>query len=73
MAGTTLVTSMSQLQASLKTLRARWEVAQLFWQDRVREEFEKNAWEPLESQLLGTLKGMENLTRIMGQVRQDAE
>lgn len=61
------------MQATLKTLRVHWEQVQLHWNDKVKEDFEKNYWLPMESHLLQTLKGMENLTQLMGQIRQDAE
>ena len=64
-------TGLLQLHAALKTMRLRWEEAKIVWTDSVRQEFEENHWDPLVAQTLATLRAMEHLGQIVGQMRQE--
>ena len=55
----------ARLHFALKTLRARWEETQDEWNDSARQGFEENHLEPLEQQVLATLKDMDRLSQIL--------
>ncbi len=54
-----------------KSLVQRWEETRLVWQDGVRAEFEKDHLEPLAPTLLSTLGAIDQLSQILGRLRQE--
>jgi hypothetical protein len=54
-----------ELHGSLKDLRALWEETKTVWNDAVRQDFEKNFWEPLEARVLAAIRAMERLAPVL--------
>ncbi len=63
----------TQLDASLKVLRQRWEESKTLWNDPVRWDFEKRRWQPLEQQTQATLKEMERLADVLAKAQRNVE
>jgi hypothetical protein len=61
----------AELQSALKDLRKHWEEVQAVWKDAARDDFEETCWEPLEDRVGGTLRAMDRLSLMLGQLKQD--
>ena len=61
----------ARLNYALKTLRERWDHAKDYWADQVARDFEKNHLDPLESQSVNAVRGMDKLSEVLHRVRQD--
>jgi hypothetical protein len=59
------------LQAGLKELRRKWEEVQLYWDDAVRREFAEQVWMPLETQVMMTLRAMDQLIQTFQQAESE--
>jgi hypothetical protein len=57
------------LDDAWQRLRQRWEETKALWNDPVRWQFEREFWQPLESQMLTTQKEMERLAQMIAQAR----
>jgi hypothetical protein len=65
--------SRSQLYDAQKTGRARWDVAIDDWQDESRQHFEETVWAPLDQMVTDALRGIDQLSVLFTQIRQDCE
>ena len=66
-----LSTGRGKLHLGLKKLKIRWEQARTQWTDHTADEFEENhlqAWEP---KLQATLRGIEQLSEVLGKAEQE--
>jgi hypothetical protein len=68
-----LETPRYKLHAALEVLRGRWDEARDHWQDAVRQEFEKEFWQPLEPSVVALLAAMDGLAQVLHQVRRDCD
>ena len=66
-----LTTSAMELNAALKTLRLLWEETKLGWNDSVSRDFEANCWQPLEMQIIATLRAMDRLAPVLMRAQRD--
>ena len=60
-----------RLLSAHKSMLEGWEETRLAWQDSVRTEFAKEHLEPLAPLLLTTLGAIDQLTQVLGRVRQE--
>lgn len=60
----------SRLTHTLKTLREQWDAAKEMWSDQVSRDFEKNHLLPLDQQTTTAIRGMEKISEVLRQVRQ---
>jgi len=65
-----LTTGRTQLNSALKTLRLHWEETKEVWTDAVRRDFEEEFFVPLEQEVQTTLRGIDRLSQIVGEMRQ---
>ncbi len=65
--------SRSQLYDAQKTARARWESTVETWNDDSRRQFEEAVWEPLDRMVSDALRGVDQLSVLFTQIRQDCE
>lgn len=68
-----LSTTQAQLSEAFQRLRRCWEDTKAVWNDKVRWDFEKIYWTPLEGQTQTTLKEMERLAQLIAYVRQSVK
>lgn len=61
------------LNDALKTARVHWEAVQSTWDDAVRDDFEKEFWQPLEAQITSVLRAMERLSPVLSKVEQECQ
>jgi len=66
-----LSTGSGKLSFALKNLRSQWAVTEPHWNDQVRQDFENNHLDPLESQVLATLGAMNSLGQLLAKARQE--
>ena len=60
-----------RLQASLRDLKAQWEVAQASWQDATAEAFGDRYIEELERAVLTAMPAMEKMVETLVRVRRE--
>ena len=65
--------SRSQLYDAQKTARARWDLVSETWSDDSRREFEENTWQPLDQMATDALRGIDQLSVTITQIRQECE
>ena len=65
-----LNTTRAELQEAWQRLRQRWQGTTVLWNDPMCRQFEREFWQPLESQTLAVLKEMERLVQVIAQARQ---
>jgi len=65
--------SRSQLYDAQKSARARWELVTEVWSDDSRREFEEETWLPLDQMATDALRGIDQLSVMMTQIRQECE
>ena len=65
--------SRSQLYDAQKTARARWDLVTETWSDASRVEFEENTWQPLDQMATDALRGIDQLSVLITQIRQECE
>lgn len=63
----------SHLYDAQKTARANWEAVQQVWQDRNRDEFDEQVFEPLDRLVTDALRGIDQLSAVFSQVRQECD
>ncbi|MBC7264335.1 MAG: hypothetical protein H5T64_08235 [Chloroflexi bacterium] len=66
-----LNTITAELDEAWQRLRQRWEETKAMWNDPVRWQFEREFWQPLESQVPIILKEMERLAQVIAQARRN--
>lgn len=67
----TLNTGWAELSNALKNLRICWDENSPAWKDAVRQEFEKEHKEPLETQVATTLRAIERLSELLIRAQND--
>ncbi|MGL6096861.1 MAG: hypothetical protein ACRC7O_13825 [Fimbriiglobus sp.] len=65
--------SRSQLYDAQKTARGRWDETADAWTDQTRRDFGDRVWEPLDQRVVDVLRGIDQLSSIFAQVRQECE
>lgn len=65
--------SRARLQALTKDLVGRWDLAKDSWRDARAREFEERYITELTSSVNRALNQIENLERVLNQIRQDCE
>ena len=65
--------SRSQLYDAQKTARARWDFVTETWSDASRVEFEEATWQPLDQMATDALRGIDQLSVMITQIRQECE
>jgi hypothetical protein len=68
-----LNTTQAQFFEVFQRVRQRWEGTKSVWNDRVRWDFDKNHWTPLESQTQEVLKEMERLAQLIAQAQRSVK
>lgn len=68
-----LTTALSQLDSAWKRLDQRWTQTNALWNDPVSRSFEKDYWQPLESQSQAVQKEMERLAQVIAKARQSVK
>ena len=68
-----LSTGSGKLAFSMKTLRTHWDRTQSEWSDRVRDDFETNYLTPIETEVMGTMNAMSNLSQVLAKAMQECE
>lgn len=63
----------NQLQTAWQHLRNQWQKTAEAWNDSVRWQFEREFWQPLESQMPRTIQEMERLAQVIAQARQNVK
>ena len=66
-----LTTGWTELNSALKTMRLLWEEIQGSWNDPVSRDFEANHWQPLETQVVATLRAMDRLAPILARAQRE--
>lgn len=61
----------NKLHYAMKSLLEHWEETGTQWRDQVRQEFEEEHVEPLESQVTNTMRAMSKLADVLSKVRRD--
>lgn len=64
-----LNTTGTKLQEAWQRLCLRWQETTPLWNDPVRWQFEREYWQPLESQMPATQREMERLAQVIAQAR----
>lgn len=59
------------LNAALKDLTVRWDELAQVWHDAVRQEFEKETWDPLVARTGAALRAMDRLGPTLLKMRRD--
>jgi hypothetical protein len=67
----TLNTGWTELNNALKELRLQWEETKAVWTDRVCQDFEEHHWNPLEAQVVATLRAMDRLAPVLTKAKQE--
>jgi hypothetical protein len=60
-----------EMNGTLKDLRILWDETKEVWNDSVRQDFEKNHWQPMESRVLGGIRAIERLAPILEKLQRD--
>ncbi len=60
-----------RLHHAIQALKVQWETAGDGWNDRVRQDFEKDYIAPLELQVASTLRAMHELDDVMLKMRRE--
>ncbi|MCS6852980.1 MAG: hypothetical protein NZ700_17620 [Gemmataceae bacterium] len=66
-----LSTGRAQMYAALETARFRWDEIKHVWTDSVQKEFQEKHWEPLEYQVLATVRAIDGLAQVLLQLQQE--
>ena len=56
-----------------EALRHRWNDTGSIWKDIVRQDFEKDKWNPMESAVLATLSALDRIAPVLVQLREDCD
>ena len=59
----------AELQESWQRLCQRWQGTTALWSDPMHWQFEREFWQPLETQVLATMNEMQKLADIVAQAR----
>ena len=66
-----LSTGWIELNSALKTMRLRWDEVKADWNDSVSRDFEENHWQPLEAQVVATLRAIDRLAPVLAKAQQE--
>jgi hypothetical protein len=66
-----LYTGGGKLRDAIKSLRAAWIGVDPHWRDVVRDDFEKNFFEPVELQTLSIIEAVGHLAEVMGRAEHE--
>ncbi len=66
-----LSTGWIELNSALKTMRLRWDEVKTDWNDSVSRDFEESHWEPLEAQVIATLRAIDRLSPVLAKAQQE--
>ena len=66
-----LSTGWIELNSALKELRLQFEEVKPDWNDAVRRGFDDNHWQPLEAQVVATLRAIDRLAPILTKAQQE--
>jgi hypothetical protein len=66
-----LGTGWTQLNNSMKVLRAHWDGLKHDWRDQAQLDFENHYWNPLESQVNAVLRAMDRLAPHLAKAREE--
>jgi hypothetical protein len=61
----------NKLHNAFDALHEHWHECQTQWADVVRQDFEKNYWEPIEPDVSAVLRAMDRLSLALSQLRHD--
>jgi len=61
----------SRMYDAQKTAQVRWDQTTDFWADGAAEEFKEQFWEPLDRMTTDVLRGVDQLSVLLTQVRQE--
>lgn len=64
-----LNTIATEWQEAWQRLRQRWQETTTIWSDSVGQQFEREFWQPLETQVAATQREMERLAYVIAQAR----
>ena len=60
-----------RLYEAAEQLRRKWELLLPMWTDIMRQQFEKDTWEPLDSLNGDALRAMDQLIQLLRQMRRE--
>jgi hypothetical protein len=66
-----LTTGWTELNSALKTMKLLWEDIQAHWDDPVSRDFDANHWQPLQTQVVATLRAMDRLAPILTRAQRE--
>jgi hypothetical protein len=66
-----LAVSSTQLNDAMDALKVHWDRTIPLWRDIVRTDFEENYWEPLQPQVEGALKAIDQMMQVLGKMRRE--
>jgi len=69
----TLSTTRDRLNSAFRSLSDQWGISCGLWNDSKRHRFEREFWQPLETQMPLTLKEMARLAQVIAQARQSVK
>ena len=61
------------LASALKTVKAKWEVAEPHWQDLLRVQFVEQVWDPMLDQSAKLLQAADQIQVLLYQMRRECE
>ncbi len=61
------------LASALKTLQARWDGVEPYWQDLLRQQFVEQVWDPLQETTEKVLQAADRLQVLLSQMRRECE
>ena len=61
------------LYDALKSVEAKWDNAETYWQDSTRQQFVEGILEPLRVHVAATLEGIDQLQVVLSRMRHDCE
>lgn len=66
-----LYTGGGKLRDAIKSLRSAWLGVDPYWRDVVRDDFEKNYFEPMELRTLSIIEAVGHLAEVMGRAEHE--
>ena len=60
-----------RLRSIWESLQRKWHASRDLWNDPMRRQFEREFWQPLETQMQATLKEMERLAKVVSQTQRN--
>ncbi len=66
-----LYTGSGKLRDAIKSLRSAWRSVDPHWRDVVRDDFEKNFFEPMDLRTLSIIEAVGHLAEVMGRAEHE--